>query len=83
MFNHGRLKSQIAREETKANKPRTFTRYEVRVGRKKVHGGITERPLDQRAAEHKRKYPGVKVTKVGPKVTEKSARQWEKDKGYS
>ena len=83
MFNHGRLKSQIARKETMANKPRTFTRYEVRVGRKKVHGGITERPLDQRAAEHKRKYPGAKVTKVGPKVTEKSARQWEKDKGYS
>ena len=66
-----------------ANKPRTFTRYEVRVGRTKVHGGITERPLEDRAAEHAKTYPGSKVTKVGPKVTEETARQWEKDKGYS
>jgi len=48
-----------------------------------VHGGITERPLEERAAEHKGKWPSGSVKKVGPKVTEKTAREWEKEKGYS
>ena len=65
-----------------ANKPRNYTRYEVRVGREKVHGGITKRPLKERTQEHKQTWPGAKVTKVGPKVTAESARKWEKEKGY-
>lgn len=64
-------------------KPRNYTKYEVRVGRTKVHGGITSRPLKERAAEHSKTWPNGKITKVGPKVTEESARQWEKEKGYS
>ena len=63
--------------------PRNFTRYVVRVQRKIVHGGITERPLEERVAEHKGKWPSGSVNKVGPKVTEKTAREWEKKKGYS
>ena len=67
----------------KKQSPRNFTRYVVRVQRKIVHGGITERPLEERVAEHKGKWPDGSVKKVGPKVTEKTAREWEKEKGYS
>jgi len=67
----------------KKQSPRDFTRYVVRVKRKIVHGGITQRPLEERAAEHKAKWPNATVQKVGPKVTEETARVWEKEKGYS
>jgi hypothetical protein len=63
--------------------PRNFTRYVVRVQRKIVHGGIAERPLEEREAEHKVEWPSSSVKKVGPKVTEKTAREWERKKGYS
>ncbi len=70
-------------EETHANqKPWNHARYEVRVGRKKVHGEITT-DLARRTGEHQRNRPSAKVTKVGPKVAEDTARQWERDKGYS
>ena len=64
-------------------KPRTFRRYQGRVDRKIVHGGITERPLDERQQELNRQYPGIKLTQVGPTVTEQTARDWEKKKDYS
>lgn len=63
--------------------PRTFRRYQGRVGREIVHGGISERLLDERQEELNRKYPGIKLTQVGPAVTEQTARDWEKEKGYS
>lgn len=63
--------------------PRTFTRYQVRVNRVIVHGGITERTVEQRLAEHQRKWPEATISKVGPKVTEDTARKWEKAKGYT
>ena len=65
------------------NKPRTFRRYIVRVNRKIVHGGITERTVEERAAEHRRKWPNATVRQVGPAVTEETGRKWEKDHGYS
>ena len=67
----------------KKQNPRNFTRYVVKIGNTIKHGGITERPLEERAVEHKGKWPSGSVKKVGPKVTEKTAREWEKDKGYS
>jgi len=63
--------------------PQTFTRYLLKTGNKIEHGGITERPLEERAAEHKAKWPNSHIVKVGPKVTEKTAREWEKEHGYS
>ena len=65
------------------NKPRNFIRYQVRNKRKIVHGGITERPLEERLAEHQQKWLKATIKQVGPKVTEETARKWEKDKGYS
>lgn len=63
--------------------PRDWQKYEVRVGRKKVHGGITSRSLDEREAEHQQKWLGAKITKVGRSTTEEGARKWEREKGYS
>ena len=64
-------------------RPRNYRRYVVRAKRKIVHGGITERPLEEREAEHKRKWPNARVSQVGPAVTEETARKWEKEHGYS
>lgn len=66
-----------------SNKPRKFIRYQVRNKRKIVHGGITERPLEERLAEHRLKWPKCTIKQVGPKVTEETAQKWEKDKGYT
>lgn len=64
-------------------KKRDTYKYEVRVGRKKVHGGITN-DLERREQEHKRTFGDkAKLTQVGRKTTEEGARKWEKDKGYS
>ncbi len=63
--------------------PRDYARYQVRVNHKIVHGGITTRTLEERLAEHQATWPNATISKVGPKVTEDTARQWEKDKGYS
>lgn len=63
--------------------PRTFRRYQGRISREIVHGGITERSLEERQQELNRQYPGIKLTQVGPAVTEKTAREWEKEKDYS
>ncbi len=63
-------------------KPRKFSRYLVKRGRQIIHGGITE-DFDRRKEEHERKYPGVRVVKIGPKVTEDTARKWEKKRGFT
>ncbi|MEM6683104.1 MAG: hypothetical protein AAF607_12780 [Pseudomonadota bacterium] len=66
-----------------AQKPRDTYKYEVRLGRKKVHGGITN-DMQRREAEHQRKFgQKAKLTQVGRKTTEEAARKWEKEKGYS
>ena len=46
------------------------------------HGGITT-DFDRRKQEQKREYPNSIIRKVGGKVTEKTAREWEKEEGYS
>ena len=67
----------------KKQAPRNSTRYVVKVRNKTVYGGITERPLDERATEHKRTWTACRVQKVGPKVSEETARKWEEKQGYS
>ena len=58
---------------------RDHATYELRQGRKKVHAGITNRPLEEREAEHQAKFPGAKATKVGNMKTEAGAREWERN----
>ncbi len=57
-------------------------KYQVRVGRKIVHGGITD-DLERREQEHQKKWPKAKLTQVGHRTTEKAAREWEKKMGYT
>ena len=65
-----------------AKKRDTF-KYQLRDGRKIVHGGITN-DLARRESEHKRTFgQNVKLTKVGRKTTREAALKWERDKGYS
>ncbi|MFC1485716.1 hypothetical protein ACFL55_01655 [Candidatus Latescibacterota bacterium] len=63
-------------------KPRNHYKYVFKDGRKIVHGGITT-DLDRRGIEHQQKYPKGHIVQVGHRVTEESAREWEKEKGYS
>lgn len=62
-----------------ANKPRTHTRYDFKKGNKIIHSGITKDP-ERREQEHKDRFGSGKLHKVGPKVTEESARNWEETK---
>jgi predicted GIY-YIG superfamily endonuclease len=61
---------------------RAYQRYKVHVKGQVVHGGITT-DFPRRKVEHKRDYPNSIIRKVGSKVSEKTARDWEKDEGYT
>lgn len=61
---------------------RKIYKYQFKVGRKIVHGGITV-DLERREQEHKQKWPEGHIVKVGRVTTEDAAREWERDKGYS
>jgi len=63
-------------------KSRQYTRYRVHVKGKVVHGGITTN-FEQRKQQHKQQWPKSIVRKIGGKVTEKTAREWEKEQGYT
>jgi len=63
-------------------KKRPYTKYTVHVKGKKAHGGITT-DFERRKQEHKKTWPKSIIRKVGGKVTEESAREWEKEQGYS
>lgn len=68
--------------ETAMAKPRDTYKYQFKVGNKIVHGGITD-DLERREAEHQQKWPKGLIKQVGRRTTEKVAREWEKDKGYT
>ena len=65
------------------SKPRDYRKYHLKGGNKIVHGGITNRPLEEREREHQQKWPKGHIKQVGRAATEEAARQWEKDKGYT
>ena len=62
---------------------RDTRKYEFKVGNKVVHRGISKRPLEEREAEHQRKWPTGHIKQVGIATTEEGARDWEKDVGAS
>ena len=60
------------------SKKREYTRYELKDGKKVVYRGITNDP-SRRETEHRsdgKKFS--RMTTVGPRVTEETARKWEK-----
>ncbi|NOX65051.1 MAG: GIY-YIG nuclease family protein [Chlorobi bacterium] len=56
----------------------TYT-YDFKVKNKIVHSGITN-DLERREAEHRQRWPGGRIVKVGTAKTEDSAREWEATK---
>ena len=54
-------------------------KYQVKVGKKVVHMGITT-DLERRAREHKREFPKGKVVQLGRRTTRDAAMNWEREK---
>lgn len=63
-------------------KPRIWNKYLVKIGNQVLDGGITT-DLARREQERQREYPGSHLFKVGRRTTEKAAREWEKEHGFS
>ena len=49
-------------------KPRDTYKYQVKVGNKIVHRGVTN-DLDRREAEQKARWPNAKIVQVGRRTT--------------
>ncbi len=61
---------------------RNYHRYKFVQKGKIKHKGITK-DLERREAEHRVKFGGGKIKKIGPAVSEETAREWEKEQGVS
>ena len=57
-------------------------KYYFKIGKKIVHGGITN-DLERREKEHQQKWSKGHIYKIGRRTTIDAARKWEKDKGFS
>lgn len=57
-------------------KKRDTYKYHFKVGKKIVHGGITN-DLDRREHEHQQTRPKGHIVQVGRRTTKDAARQWE------
>lgn len=64
------------------SKRRNMYKYYFKVGKKVVHGGITD-DLERREQEHQQKWPKGHIFQVGHRTTEEAARKWEEEKGFS
>lgn len=60
------------------NKSRDTYKYELRVGKKVVHRGVTT-DLERREREHQRDWEGSKICKIGHRTTREAARHWERE----
>lgn len=60
---------------------RIYTKYKAKVGNTTIHGGITNN-LPRRLREHRYKWPGCHIVKVGRRVTKDSGLDWERRNGY-
>lgn len=63
-------------------KKRDTYKYYFKIGKKIVHGGITNN-LERREQEHKQKWSKGHIFQVGRCTTEEAARKWEEEKGFS
>ncbi len=59
---------------------RTQYRYHYKVGNRIVHRGKTT-SLRRREGQHRRCWPGGRIVQIGARVTDATARQWERDGG--
>jgi len=65
-----------------ASQPRDTFKYRFKVGKRTVHGGITN-DLERREREHQRRWQSGHITKVGRRTTRDGARRWEKQNGFA
>lgn len=63
-------------------KSRDTYKYVYKIGRKFVHGGITD-DLERREKEHQQKWPSGHIVQVGRRTTREAAGKWEQEKGYT
>ena len=63
-------------------KPRNTFKYQFKVGKKIVHGGITN-DLERSEQERQQKWRKGHIKRVGRRTTEEAARTSERDKGYT
>ena len=61
-------------------KRRQTYKYQLKIGNKVVHVGITN-DLKRREAEHRQKWPEGHVTQVGKRTTREAALAWERAGG--
>jgi len=61
---------------------RNTYKYHFKVGRKIVHGGITD-DLERREQEHQALWPKGHIKQVGIRTTEDAARKWEEEQGFT
>jgi putative zinc finger/helix-turn-helix YgiT family protein len=69
----------LIREEGVMAKPRNTYKYDFKVGNKIVHSGITN-DLERREQEHRQRWSGGHIVKVGKVTTEEAGRKWEETK---
>ena len=62
-------------------KARDTAKYHIIKGRKVVHRGISDRPLDERVCEHQEAYPGSHIKQIGRRTTREKALEWERNGG--
>ena len=61
-------------------KKRDTYKYQVKVGQKVIHRGITH-DLERREQEHQQKWPKADITQVGHRTTRDAALKWEREGG--
>ena len=57
------------------SKERDTYKYQVKIGKKIVHRGVTKN-LDRRAAQHKASRPNSHVVQIGRRTTQERASEW-------
>ena len=62
------------------SKPRDTFRYHLKVGRTTVYRGVTN-DLKRREAEHKIRWPGAEIKRMGRRTTREAALKWEREGG--
>jgi len=60
---------------------RNTYKYHFKVGKKRVHGGITN-DLERREQEHQQKWSNGHILQIGRKTTKNAAEQWEAENGF-
>jgi len=75
--------NNIINQDNMPNKQgaRNTYKYYFKVGKKRVHGGITN-DLERREEEHKQKWSNGHIFQIGRQTTKDAAEKWEEEHGF-